>query len=202
MKKKMKIEKPSYKLFTEAIRDLDVLPAYFDIEMLADGILYPKYKDETDKKRYLSECEEKRVVPYTVIKLVYDISFKLRFVPPVFTDPVIRSRKKEDIERLIKGGRIHKINFEAKAPAFEGFEFFRDEFLDTMLKNGYQPYEGELILNYFLDHESDRISFGMDGFNRGLELELQSDKLSKEELREVLVWFSLLKRKYENKKLV
>ena len=62
----------SQELFKEVITSIPVVPEYAEISFLADGIKLPKRDDAADESRYVKECFNNEVMPYSNMALPYN----------------------------------------------------------------------------------------------------------------------------------
>ena len=207
----IKIRTRSPEIFSEAINSLPLLPKYAKIEFLADGICLPFDNKIEREKRYLSECSQKRVIPFSRIELEYSVN-KETFVPKAsFHAPILRvprgnsyiSNMENAVKSLIKGKRIHEIciNTEEGLGIEEIFEEFRKSLLNTFLEQNYQINEGCLEFGLRSEHRNTSLVFRTNASGvRGLNLMLKDD-LPSEKIEKLKSWFNELKDRYQLKQL-
>lgn len=213
----MKINNSSQELFQEAVRTLHLQPEYAEISMVARGVSLPKRGEEAGEaeRRYISECVENNIIPFSESKLYYGRREGL-FVPRAERGIDIRlyeelsdQGRKEAVDMMLKGGKPSRIKFEMEQdvlihPVQTGFSFFRGEFLDTMVHNGYQLEKGDLWLSQGYSHQhysegyrrGGGLSFDVDGIRKGLELQLPRT-MPEEDNKKLVGWFNALKEKYD-----
>ena len=210
LENELKITSTSQELFIEAIRTLPLELRHFEVFMNANGIQSPTSKEE--KENYLYECSKNNVMPFTNIQLLYDNDSKL-FKPlegysicEMYRN-LSDENKKATTQGIIKGGKIHRIKFEAWIPAQKGFEKFREQVLEEMLQQSYKIDWGDLALTtYHLtgynqgDYTDTNISFGTGYVHKGMRLKI-GHKISEEDERKVIGWFKDLIHKYDSKNL-
>ncbi len=212
MEDEIKIEAASPELLEEAIKTLPFKPVYFVISMLAGGISDPGYKEKGGEERYLSECSINNVIPNSQVSFVYNSKAGL-FVPRSSGNSMIRFYESSSddmidatVQKLLKGGRIHKIEVKAEEIPSPVFPNFRDTFLPMLLECGYQLREGDLWLDAGYSRQeysvggyyrNGGLAFGIyRGAGKGLELQLHS-KVS-DDCREILTdWFSNLENEFK-----
>jgi hypothetical protein len=196
----MKIKNPSQKLLEGVIKTLPILPQFVNITMTSEGVYLPsRTAKEEEIRSYLSECAEKRIIPFSRSELEYR-NERWSLAPEMFWGIVnIFSTdkdyiKKAEIQGIMEGRRIHNIEVKISNPPYveEGFKQFRDEILDVMLNNGYQINQGNLDLTvtcgtgYRQGYYSDtNIYFTPNQVRLGL-----GTNISDEDAVKVTEWFS------------
>ncbi|MDP3027243.1 MAG: hypothetical protein Q8N63_06040 [Nanoarchaeota archaeon] len=196
------IKNTSQELAVEALRTLPIIPSYGFFKFFANGIQEPEWsrieKEElADKNRYTSECSKAKVIPFSRIKFEYDWDKKI-FVPETSFHDSIIPHENEFIMALLDGGKIHKINLETSQHKYGGFDFFRQNFLQTLINKKYQIGEINLWLTHFHstgyeagDSPDSTLAFKTDTSKKGLILHLGSEV--SEDTEKLESWFKNLR---------
>lgn len=198
-----KIETKSKEIFRDVVKTLIVIPYSTHIFMLANGVS-PADFDNLEEK-YLEECKQHKIIPFSSVGLDYDSASDL-FIPQSNQNilHLYRSfsqiRLRQTTEALLKGGKIHRLTIQIPdiglKPSYEkGFQKLRDGFLDVVLENEYQFYNGDLWIKEFGTSQPSHLSLKTENGISRLELELAKGFTVpyREKLTE---WFNQLSARY------
>jgi len=169
-------------LFLKAIRTLELTPHFYHMELLANGIKSVNNRIIEDDKRYINECKQFRVMPYTKLYLEHKGN---NFNIDKITAPGSQKEFVESLNYLLSGGRFHEISIKSNANTqFDNsFNYFKKEFLDKFIEENYKLTGGDIWLSsHYLkigcyDNggyiPESRIEFGSISLEKGLKLSLE-----------------------------
>jgi len=192
---KGKIKDPSRETLQRLVLELPVDPHYANITMVADGIGAPKHGSEKDLQRYLSECDERGIIPSSLVEFKYNLRENTFKNDSEFFVRTACGPENHVIDKTIKGGRIEKIIFETGIlPPNDAFSKFKKTHLPSLLRNGYEFGDMEIALN----------TYSLKGYNEGIywdgglrkygnQVTLEGN-LPKGRARELINWFSAIKK--------
>jgi hypothetical protein len=195
----------SPELFSELIMKVPVTPEYAELTFSAKGVMLPKDNDCDDESRYIKECFEKHIIPYSEINLSYNEHVNT-FTPQSRRSELIHLsegystlRNIASIEGLLSGGQIHMVNLDTKRfdLAEASFQHLKEYFMCNLSNRDYQAHAGELWLSAEerRGYNSGMYANNLIRFNNkdGVELITRKDKPSDE----VLGWFYALAERFE-----
>ncbi len=201
-------KKVSQELFREAVETIPSHIEYAGLEFTYAGI--PRFGYEDDEKKYVSECVQQGVMPFSQLKLNYKSDFKCFILETSFNENFlgIDRNSTEEIKNasfngMLKGGKIHSMEtLVGDGHNLLKFEDFKEEFLKKFLEAGYHLSGGDFWLS----------SYHLTGYNQGnyresgmlLEhrkgIELQLEKYPNADGKQRLVeWFTQLTEKHDAK---
>lgn len=162
------------------ILTIPVKPDFLDIFLYAHDIeeVDECNKDEntyrTDLKRFISQCGQQKVIPFSQIQIEWD---KYKFIykknDSYFLDKINLPKEnyQQVMDLLVKGGKAHKINI--KEIVSHGFEQFKELFL--LLRNeeykinemklsfiGWENGKGEIYVRRSDDKNKIKVSVDAD----------------------------------------
>lgn len=196
------IDNPSQELFLEAFKSVPIEPCYSTLVFNADGVKNQDYWNwSTDDKKYLEECDNKGIIPFSFVRFEWDFNEGL-FKPRAFlSDSILTNSSPEGIKGLIKGGRVHKIMFT------NGYREAVNDQLPFLLEQNYKINSGDIALSlYHLTgynqgyYPDTQIIFDLENHRNGLELKMGSNISQEDELK-VKSWFNRLYNKYQLKQM-
>ncbi|MEK6861576.1 MAG: hypothetical protein AABY07_06410 [Nanoarchaeota archaeon] len=185
-------------LFLETVR---TLPPFVGVEhaefrFAADGI-ESKSLLEDKKKKYLALCKEKRIKPFSRLKVEWSSSARCFVVDHVFGSY-------PSLEDEISGGRtgVYEVRLESH-PQFVDFGSTKGG-LDLLISNEYQMMRGELWFGSSRGSCSEGgrlrdggIDIGTSRWNKGVRLEGIPDDFTEVQKSFFQDWFNRLRTKYE-----
>ena len=195
----------SQELFQEVLRTVPVDVEYAELSFLAHGILDPGYNEEGDMQRYIKECSERGVMPFSQVKLKWN---RIKGFPdPSTTTDFLAvygnydSKTKEiATDRLLEGGKIHNINVETENFHFD-FEDFQKGLLERILRAEYEVGKVDLWLSTCHLTGYNEGTYRESGLTMGRGrrgFELQIERFPDAEGKRVLVdWFTQLTQKHD-----
>ncbi len=127
-----KIEKASPELKLKAIKTLPMDPYETHLYLFANGTRNSlrAHFDSDEKKKYVSECINNKVMPFTGIKIGYDLNDNILIGKPTGGE----------IEDLLRGGRFQQVLLETRQE--RAFKKFKDTLLNGIIESGYHVGNG------------------------------------------------------------
>jgi len=194
-----KISNPSNKLVLDAVESVPVVPRYVEVRMVVGGIPPPKYEDDRDRRRYLMDCAENRIMPWTSLDFKIDGRAGGVMVPKYqqnISGVSSPERLAEATAGLLAGGRFYEVRLESS-----GGELFPNvkESISMFSKCGYVPHGLSMdITQYHLtgysqgDYGDTVLSLRHNDITGGavLNLKMGGSNTSTEQRRKLGKWFS------------
>lgn len=187
-------------LSIEIIKSLPIPPFYSELGFSRPGLQIPEMDDEDGLKRYLSECDQKGLVPFLGIEMElppFSPSTASTDTIYSFHSSVYHSYGNEvrdaelrnlSLQKLISGNRIHLFKFKLYTENPDDFYTFRDGSFDSLVDNGYKLHRGDLWFDTYHDD-------GLSMSSGGAKLNLL--RLTNDERQKLTTWFGGgLKAKY------
>jgi len=174
----MCIEPTSMSLVIESLRTFPIIPYEGKVTFFANRIQEPKWSRENEERqkndeKYISECLSLNVIPFSSISLEYREDEKL-FIPKAYDHNSLILCRKDSIDALLEGGKIHKINLETSKHN-EGFKIFRENFLQTLIDKEYVLDNFNLCLTMLYHNPNSTFKFNVGTQKKGLILHLGSE---------------------------
>lgn len=201
---RLTLQNVPYELFLEVMSSVPIEPKYADVIFLAHGIFPPSDIDNKEKTRYLNECREKGIVPFTTLEFGYNEKKGL-FLPELSPTRYYNPSNLDEVNLLFKGGKNYRFEFRTKPHEFEEFK----KNLPSLLQEDYKLMDADLYLTTYRltgytqgTYGDARIflksfhSLETDVEKRKLEVELGRIETSNEDNKKLINWFNILKEKY------
>ena len=214
----LKISNVPYELFLSVVDTVPFPPKFIEASFLAGGVSPPeRYGEDSnkDRERYLKECKQNGIIPFTNLDFQYDRENQL-FVPDRHQDKINTSKyfsgeqaKSNEIDALFKGGKIHRFEFKSLVSDFDESMF--PEFkkcLENLSREDYQMMHADLTLEVYSRRGYGEGTFGdseiyletlrKDPLERRVRVKLGGRNTSDEMKEKVTEWFEGLKQKYSS----
>jgi len=149
--------------FIEMLRTLPLSPKKTNVIFAVQGIALPGYLKEEEEypegeERYINECGDYGVMPYSAIALRFyshefppgsDRSYWSPRIDPLFELQPNNTRKKKDrtLQGMIVGGKIHRVTLQVEGTrSSAGFKSLQEGLLDQMIMGDYHLESAQLDL--------------------------------------------------------
>ena len=131
----MFIENPTEDVLRRSIETVPITPVHGKIRLFYQGIQLPTQKSE-DRLRYLDECENFGILPFSELTLIGG------------NYPSVSVRGNNSLLSILNGGRMYGLSCDDGDRSYtsENFDKFRNEFLPSVLQEGYKLQEIDLWL--------------------------------------------------------
>lgn len=157
------LDKATQEQFANLLRTLPLSPKKTNVIFAAHGLALPghlkgEYGYPEGEERYLSECDDYGVMPYSSIALRFyshefssepNRSYWSPRIDPLFELQPNNTRKKKDrtLQGMIVGGKIHRVTIQVEGTSsLAGFKSFQDGLLDQFLEGEYHLESAQLDL--------------------------------------------------------